>query len=176
MAKAFGAVPVIETARLRLRAHTVADFDAMARLWTDPDVVRHIGGRPSTDEEVWGRLLRYAGLWRLLGFGYWAIEERLTGAFVGEVGLADFRRTIEPPLHGVPEIGWVLAPPAHGRGFATEAVRAVLAWRDRTLGPGRTVCLIAPENAPSLKVAEKTGFRPFAETTYHGQPSRLFER
>ncbi|WP_181707296.1 GNAT family N-acetyltransferase [Chthonobacter rhizosphaerae] len=176
MAKASGTAPVIETARLRLRPHAVADFDAMHRLWTDPEVVRFIGGRPSTSEEVWGRLLRYAGLWRLLGYGYWAVEERLTGGFVGDVGLADFRRTIEPPLTGAPEIGWVMDPAVHGRGFATEAVRAVLSWRDKALPPGRTVCLIAPENGPSLKVAAKTGFRPFAETLYHGAPTTLFKR
>lgn len=173
MARQHERAPRIETARLTLRPHLAGDFPAMERLWTDPAVTRFIGGRPSTAEEVWGRLLRYAGLWQVLGYGYWAVEERLTRRFVGDVGLADFRRTIEPSLAGMPEMGWVLIPEAQGRGFATEAVRAVLSWRAKALGPGRTVCLVAPDNAASLRVAEKTGFAPFAETTYHDQPTLL---
>jgi len=52
----------------------------------------------------------------------------------------------------------VLAPWAHGRGFATEAMRAVLDWGATRFGDGqRTVCLIAPENAASIHVAERLG-------------------
>src|SRR5690242_21259683 len=71
--------PTLETARLRLRAHRPDDFAACRAIWSDPEIVRHIGGKPSTGEEAWRRLLTYAGLWRLLGFGYWAIEERASG-------------------------------------------------------------------------------------------------
>ena len=138
--------------------------------------MRHILGRPSTREETWSRLLRYAGLWSLLGFGYWLVEERATGDFVGEVGLADFRRDIEPSLDGALEAGWVLHPDAQGRGFATEAVRAALDWSDGHLGRRRVACMVAPENTPSLRVAEKCGFREFARTTYKGEPTILLER
>ncbi|HEY0776819.1 MAG TPA: GNAT family N-acetyltransferase, partial [Gemmatirosa sp.] len=123
-------IPALDTARLTLRGHVPADVAECAAMWADPLVTRHIGGRPSSEEEVWARVLRYAGLWALLGFGYWVVRERASGRFVGEVGLADFRRDVTPPLGGAPEVGWVLAPWAHGRGFATEAVRAALAWAD----------------------------------------------
>jgi RimJ/RimL family protein N-acetyltransferase len=63
-------VPVIETQRLILRGHRLEDFDALAAMWADPHVARFIGGKPATQEESWARLLRYAGHWRLLGFGY----------------------------------------------------------------------------------------------------------
>jgi RimJ/RimL family protein N-acetyltransferase len=154
-------------------------------MWADPRVTRHIGGRPSTEEEAWARVLRYAGLWALVGFGYWVVRERATGRFVGEVGLADFRRELapplDPPLAGAPEVGWVLAPWAHGRGFATEAVRAALAWADGRaadprLASGRAVCLIAPENAASVRVAERCGFRPAGRAAYKGEATLLFER
>jgi RimJ/RimL family protein N-acetyltransferase len=69
-------------------------------------------------------VLRYAGLWTLVGLGYWVARDRATGRFVGEGGLADFRRDLTPALGNAPEVGWVLAPWAHGRGLATEAVRA----------------------------------------------------
>ena len=69
-------VPVLTTARLVMRGHRPSDLDASAAMWGDDAVGRHIGGKPSTREESWSRLLRYAGLWALLGFGYWLVEER----------------------------------------------------------------------------------------------------
>src|SRR5262245_3181356 len=151
-------VPTIETARLRLRGHRPEDFAACAAMWSDPVVVRHISGRPSSAEESWARLLRYAGLWALLGYGYWAVEEKASARFAGDVGFADFKRAVQPPLEGAPEIGWVLAPWAYGRGFATEAVAAALGWGDRHFGSTPTVCMIAPENTASIRVAEKCGY------------------
>lgn len=168
--------PVLQTERLILRGHALADFDECASMWGDPRVTQYIGGRPSTGEEVWARLLRYAGLWALLGYGYWAVRERGTGSFVGDVGLADFRREVVPALGGAPEAGWVLAPWAHGRGFATEAVRAVLAWSDVHLAAPHTVCLIAPSNAASIHVAEKCGFRERTRGTYKGEDTIIMER
>jgi RimJ/RimL family protein N-acetyltransferase len=170
------AAPALDTDRLTLRAHTLADAEDSAALWADPLVTRHIGGRPSTAEEAWARVLRYAGLWPLLGFGYWVVRERTSGRFVGEVGLADFRRDLTPPLGGAPEAGWVLAPWAHGRGLATEAVRAALAWADARVGAPRLVCLIAPENAASVRVAGKCGFREAARAAYKGADTLVFER
>lgn len=169
------AIPVIRTRRLTLRGHTLSDFDECAAMWADPLVTRHIGGRPSTAEEVWARLLRYAGLWALLGYGYWAVTETESGRYVGDVGLADFRREIVPPLNA-PEVGWALAPWAHGRGFATEAVSAALSWSDAHLAQPRTVCLIDPGNVASVRVAEKVGFRPSGRAVYKEHETLVFER
>ena len=169
------AAPVLETLRLRLHGHTTADFPDSAALWSDPAVTRFIGGRPATAEEVWSRVLRYIGHWSALGFGYWAVREKDSNRFVGEVGLADFKRELDPPFGAAPEMGWALQPWAQGRGYASEAVAAVTAWSDRALGP-RTVCMIAPDNAPSLRTADRCGYRPYAEAVYHGEPVRLFER
>ncbi len=169
-------IPVIETDRLTLRGHRVDDFSDCLALWTDPEVTRFIGGRPSTQEEVWSRLLRYVGHWALLGFGYWVVAEKQTGRFLGEVGFANFRRVIEPSLDDMPEIGWALAPHSHGKGYATEAVRAAVAWGEAHFGPVRTACIIAPENGPSIRVAEKCGYREYQRTTYKDQPTILFVR
>jgi RimJ/RimL family protein N-acetyltransferase len=70
----------------------------------------------------------------------------------------------------------VLAPWAHGQGFAGEAVTAVLAWADGVLRAPRTVCIIDPDNAASLRVAARAGFREVTRTTYKGGPTVLFER
>lgn len=91
-------------------------FPASAALWADPVVTQYIGGRPFTREESWSRLLRYAGHWLLLGFGYWVIEEKQTGRFLGEIGFADYKRDLEPSIEGIPELGWALTPTAQGQG------------------------------------------------------------
>jgi len=172
------AVPVLETERLRLRGHRIDndDFIHCAAMWADPRVTRHIGGKPLTEEESWTKFLRYAGHWSLLGFGYWLAEEKETGTFIGEIGFADYKRDLQPSLKGVPEIGWALASQAHGRGFATEAVRAALAWGDAHFSSARTACIIDPENLPSIRVAVKCGYRELQLTTYKGQPAMMFVR
>jgi RimJ/RimL family protein N-acetyltransferase len=168
--------PQLETARLLLRGHRREDFADTRAMWSDPTVTRYIGGRPFTNEECWARLLRYGGLWPILGYGYWVVTEKASGRFVGEVGFADFKREMTPSFAGVPEAGWALAPWAHGRGFATEAIVAATEWLDRRLGKPRTVCMIHPDHAASIRVAEKAGYRRWASSEFKGEPAILFER
>lgn len=163
-------IPIVETARLRLRGHRLEDYPACAAMYADPVVTRFIGGRPLSSEEAWARLLRYVGHWSLLGFGLWAVEEKATSAFVGELGFAEFKRDLEPAID-VPEAAWVLATAARGKGYATEALRAALEWAG-----WRTACIIHPENLASIRVAEKCGYREVLRTTYKGQPTVLFRR
>ena len=170
------AIPEIETDRLIIRAHRLGDYAECVAMWADPVVTRHIGGKPSMPQQTWMRILGYAGHWSLLGFGYWAVEERSSGTFIGELGFADFKRDIVPRIDNTPELGWAFASRAHGKGFATEATRAVVAWGDRNLPSSRTVCIINPANAASIRVAEKIGFREITVTVYNGEPVLLFER
>jgi RimJ/RimL family protein N-acetyltransferase len=169
-------VPTLATERLVLRGRTLDDFAASTAMWRDPEVVRFIGGAAISETDNWARFLRHIGHWSALGFGYWVIEERASGRFVGEVGFADFLREVEPSLRGTPECGWALATWAHGRGFATEAVRAAQSWGDEHFLAPRTVCMIEPGNRASLRVAAKCGFAEFARTTFKGTPVHLFER
>ena len=166
--------PTLTTPRLILRAHTAADHPACCALWGDPGVTRFIGGRPSTPEEVWQRILRYAGLWQLLGYGYFLATDRETSAVIGEFGLADFHRDITPPLGDTPEAGWAMLPQYQGRGLAHEALSAILEWADQTMP--RTVCMIDPDNAPSLKLAAKLGYTEYARTTYKDSATILHAR
>ena len=167
------ATPLIETGRLRLRAHRRDDFAALHALWRDPAVYTHITGRPSTSEESWARLLRYAGHWQLMGFGYWAIEDKASGAFIGEAGLADYRRDIEPPFGATPEMGWLIDPEFHLRGLASEALRAIIGWGRVNIAAPQYACMIAPDNAASVALAASLGFRETGRTSYHGQPTIL---
>jgi RimJ/RimL family protein N-acetyltransferase len=169
-------VPMIETARLRLRALAPSDFEAHAAMWADPVVTRYIGGTPQTREQSWVRLLRHLGMWQAMGFGFWAVTEKETGRLIGEAGFHDLKRDVAPSLAGTMETGWGFVPDVHGKGIASETVAAILAWGDQNRSGMRKTCLINPENVASVRVAEKHGFREFARSTYHGAPTILFER
>ncbi len=161
--------PTLITERLRLDAHTLDDFDSLAALWADPLVVRYIGGTPRDREDSWGRLMRYVGHWALLGYGYWAVRDKQSGEYLGSIGFSNFLRDITPALDA-PEMGWTLVSSAHGKGYATEALRAALAWGKTHLPGEKTVCIISPENQASLALAKKVGFSESHRSEYHQNP------
>ncbi|WP_394821746.1 GNAT family N-acetyltransferase [Pendulispora albinea] len=168
-------IPTLDTERLHLRGYRPDDLDACAAMYAAPEFTRHVSERPIPREDVWARMLRYIGHWSVFGFGFWAIEEKATGRYVGEAGLAYFKRDIEPPID-CPEAGWGLAPWAHGKGFATEIVRAIHTWYDAELGPTRTACIVRPANVASIRVAEKCGYRELQRVSFYGAPMIIFER
>lgn len=167
--------PRIETPHLILRPHTAADFPALHAIWSEPAVYAHIMGKPPTMEESWSRLLRYAGHWALLGFGFWAVEEISTGLFIGDAGLANFHRDVDPPFGASPEMGWVLAAHSHGKGYGSEALRAIIVWAGDHLEATSYGCMIAPENTASLALAAKLGFRETCRSSYHGAPAVILQ-
>jgi len=112
----------------------------------------------------------------LSGYGYWAVEERISGRYIGELGFADFKRDIAPSIDGVPELGWALAPQFHGNGYATEALRAAVAWGDHHLAQSRTVCIIHRDNQRSFRVAEKLGYKAIFSATASGQCNTVLAR
>lgn len=168
--------PTLETPRLLLRAHRLDDLDACVAMWAEPEVVRYTVGTPSSPQRTWLRLLAYQGHWSMLGFGYWAVVERASGSFVGELGFADFKRDVPDHLRGLPEMGWAFARRAWGKGYATEGVRAALTWGDAHFTGRRTVCLVNPENVASAHVARKCGFREQERITLDGVEDDVFVR
>jgi RimJ/RimL family protein N-acetyltransferase len=168
---------IITTDRLIMAPHSLADFPDLVRLWSDPQVVRFLGGTPHSDEDIWARLLRYAGSWALLGFGFWAVRARDNGAYLGDVGYLEGRRGGVDGFHGDPEIGWSLHVAAQGQGYASEAVRGALDWgADEFDGRfNRTVAMINPDNAASVAVAARCGFRHFSVARYKDAPTGLWE-
>ena len=169
-------VPELTTDRLLMRGFRQEDLTEFAALHQDPAFYRYLGGKPISEEDTWRRLLTHQGHWALLGYGYWAVEERATGRFSGAVGFAELQRGLTPSITGVPEAGWVLAPRLHGQGVGTEALTAALAWADTRLASPRTVCLIDPDNTPSQRLAAHFGYREAARPDYHGSPIVLLER
>ncbi|HKU93957.1 MAG TPA: GNAT family N-acetyltransferase [Vineibacter sp.] len=170
-----GQTPILRSDRLLLRPHREEDLDALAAMWRDPDVVRHIGGRPFTREEVWHRMLRYRGHWALRPYGYWAVIDRVSGRFIGDVGLADWQREGITDLDGAPEAGWAMIPAAHGQGFAAEALRTMLQWVDTGLCCP-IVCMIDSENAASIRLAIRLGFEETSKRVHRDRTSLFFRR
>jgi len=167
--------PLLLTARLRLRPHAPGDYPSCKALWQHPDTIRFIGGVGQSDQEVWFRLLRYGGMWPLLGYGFWVFEDLATGQFVGEGGLMDARRELAG-LQDIPEAGWALMPHMGGRGLATEAMDAVLGWADAQLAADRTGCIIDPGNSASLRVAAKLGYVESGRPAFRDQTIVLLHR
>lgn len=170
-------IPTLETERLVLREHTLEDFPAYAAMRADAEVMRHIGDRePVTEEEAWSAFVKNPGMWQFMGFGSWAIVEKDSGRFGGSIRYIERRRDRGRDLEGVPEMGWSLVRAAFGKGYATEAVRAALAWGRESLGPMRVIALTSEDNVASMRVAEKCGFREFRRGLSAGRARVFFER
>jgi RimJ/RimL family protein N-acetyltransferase len=90
-----------------------------------------------------------------LGFCPWAVEERGSGAFIGFVGLHAVSSTL--PFPPAVEVGWRLAQPFWGHGFATEAAAAALKFGFETVGLGEIVAMTSVRNVRSRRVMERLG-------------------
>ncbi|MGH1420847.1 MAG: GNAT family N-acetyltransferase [Hyphomonas sp.] len=166
--------PILKTERLILRGFEANDFQSVANMWADEDVVRFIGFS-RTPQDAWFASIRVRGMWPVLGFGYWIVTERETGAFLGETGFADFKRGMTPDLSIHPEAGWAFAKAAWGKGYATEAVTATHKWLDANL-PGPSQCIMDPEHNGSRRVAEKVGYTFMSESLYGDNPVNIMHR
>lgn len=169
-------IPLLESERLRLRAPESNDLEACAAMWADPLLMRFISGKPSTREESWRRLLAMRGHWAVLGFGYWLIEEKASGAFAGIGGFGSYKRDLGAHDLEAPEQGWSLAASMQGKGYAGEALRTMLAWAEPYFRRTDFVCLVHPDNAASLRLAAKVGYVEYARLLYQGEPGVLMRR
>lgn len=147
--------PVV-TARLRLRRSRPEDAEAISAYRSEPEVHRYQGwdrtdveGIRADIEEMAGRVPGEAGGWVQL-----SVEERDGGRLVGDVGLAAVEG--EP---GVFKVGYTIAPAFQGRGYATEAVEALVGYAFDVLGAEVVRAHASAENVPSIRVAEKVGMR-----------------
>lgn len=168
------ACPVLKTERLVLRPHRAEDFPAACGFWADIAATSRLA-IPAAPGDVWARMTRYAGMWALLGYGYWLIETR-EGTMVGEAGLGDFRRDMTPAAPDRPEAGWSIASDARGRGYAGEAAAAFLRWADGALADPATWCFIDPDNTPSLRLAARLGYRETGRARFRDADVACFAR
>jgi RimJ/RimL family protein N-acetyltransferase len=172
---AVSGAPLLVTERLELWLPVQADIAAMYAIVADPATRRFLPPT-QTRGDHFERFSRNAGSWLLYGYGSFMLRER-GGGLIGNAGVFHTIRGLGEDFDDQPEAGWVLRADKVGQGLAREAMSAALAWFDREHGPRRVVCMIAPENAPSLALAERLGFDPIRETQLpDGAAVRLFER
>jgi RimJ/RimL family protein N-acetyltransferase len=147
----------LQTARLRLRPFAEADGPAHLALYQDPEVTRQLGGGPFVGDQIAVRSRRavekFVRHWAEKRFGVFAVEDRATGRFLGQCGL----NTMEEL--GEVEVLYALERAAWGRGLATEAARAALAYGFGGARLPRIVGVTRPEHARSRHVLEKLGMR-----------------
>lgn len=143
----------VETERLRLRFMEERDLDALAAIFADAETMKYIGeGKVFNRNETWRSVCGVLGHWVLRGYGMWTVETRAGGVVVGRVGF------IDPPGWPGFELGWLIARPQWGKGYASEAARAAYEYALGTLRRDRVISLIRPGNERSVRVAEKLGF------------------
>ena len=140
-------IPTLTTERLTLRAPTLEDFAPYAAFYAS-DATAFIGG-PQGERDAWRHFSADMGHWHLKGYGWFTLDDG-----EGPVGTCGLH---QPPTHPDPELGWLLYERATGKGYATEAARAVLDWQRGALALPRIVSHIDVGNAPSLAVARRLG-------------------
>jgi RimJ/RimL family protein N-acetyltransferase len=142
----------VETDRLILRAiDPERDFEPWAKTMADAETVRYLGTKPMNRAEAWRSMALAMGHWAIRGFGFFSLEHKATGVWVGRVG----------PWHPMgwpgPEVGWTLSPDHRGRGYATEAARASVEYALKELGWTQVIHVIMGGNEASFAVAKRIG-------------------
>jgi len=144
----------IETERLILRdIDPERDFEDWARAMGDERTVRYTEGRVLDRARSWRHMAATIGHWQIRGYGFFSVEEKASGEWVGRVG------PFFPEGWPAPEIGWTISPDHWNKGYATEAARAALDYVFNTLEWSRVIHVIIQGNERSIAVAEKIGSR-----------------
>lgn len=152
--------PVIRTGRVLLRAWRAGDLEPFAALCADPRVMEHYPA-PLTRAESDDLVRRIAERFATRGFGSWAVEVPDVAPFIGYVGLLE--PTFESRFTPCVEIGWRLAAPYWGHGYATEAARAALAFGFTDAGLEEIVSFTVPANSRSIAVMRRLNMTPDGE-------------
>ena len=143
----------IETPRLVLRLPEASDAQSFLDIHQDPEVLKYVTvtGTPGGITVAWRNVAMIVGHWHLRGYGQWAVVEKASGQVIGRVGL------FNPEGWPGVELTWVIARSRWGCGFATESACAALQWAWGAVETDRIVSMIRPDNARSIRVAEKLG-------------------
>lgn len=160
-------IPTLETDRLILRAFKPEDFDAYADFMADGEWSQFVGG-PLERGKAWRSFATLIGHWELRGHGMFAVEEKSTGKFAGLIGHWN------PGDWPEPEIAYSLTKDVAGKGYATEAVQAVIDHTFNTLKWDTVVSYIDDNNKPSQKVAARVGAVSGDIIDVGGHPARVY--
>ncbi len=160
---------IITTERLNLRLMTVQDAGNLLQIFSDPIAMHYY---PSTMDEAAtiGWIRRTLDNYDTYGVGFWVVEEKASGRFLGQCGM------IPQELDGSPimEIAYLLVRREWGQGYATEAAMAVKQYGFETMGYPKLVSLIDRHNTPSIRVAERVGMQHERTITKWGKPVLVY--
>lgn len=162
--------PVIETPRLLLREFVASDVEALAPIYGDPETSQWLGDGSPRDRAFTSREIeRFRRLYAKCGFGPMAVILKESGVLIGSCGLQD--------LDGGEDVAlsYVLGKPWRGKGYSSEAARAVLKFGFESLGLPRIVAVAQPVNAESVTVMKRLGMTFVSEQSYYGIRVVLYE-
>lgn len=142
-------IPVLEADRLVLRAPRLSDFDDWAEYFASQRSVYE--GGPFQREQAWSIWAADVACWLLRGYGAFGMDDKATGAFLGEVGI--YHRDNYPG----PELGWFVLPQSEGQGYAAEGATAVLNWVRETFDWDHITNIVDPSNARSIALGLRLG-------------------
>ena len=156
--------PTLATERLELSLPCAEDMPEMMAIVSDEETGRFLGPIQSAPEQF-NRFLRNAGSWLLYGYGGFLVREIGRPEVIGNCGIFHSIRGLGEDFDDFPEAGWIISSSHVGKGYASEAMQAVLDWFEKTHGARRVVCMIEPGNAPSIGLADKLGFAELRKAT-----------
>lgn len=165
-------IPTLTSDRFVLRGFSEDDVPALTALHSDPDVMRYLrpnGAVETRPRQAWDYIVEMIGHWTLKGYGKWAMADRDSDELIGRVGY--FHAPYEWP--GL-ELGWTIARRLWGKGYATEAARLALDWGFETLKTDEIISAIHPDNAASIRVAERLGETYTHDAPLNGHSFRIY--
>jgi RimJ/RimL family protein N-acetyltransferase len=162
----------LETARLKLEPYNDAHYEGLRVMDSDPNVMRYITkGIVKTPEDTWEGIRRVQARWDKYGFSWWAIKEKSSNVIVGAACLQHLANMNEAPL----EIGWRLVPKHNGKGYATEAAKAIIEFAAEQVRATYLVAVADPENRPSQRVMQRLGMTYKAIEQHYDVPCVVYE-
>lgn len=164
---------VLRTDRLLLEPQTVARFDQWFAMERQRDEAGH---RDLTEDQAWLRLCARQGMWDAYACGFYYLLDPASGEMRGEAGFQFRRRGLGADFDHHPEAAWAIVSAHQGQGLATQAMQAILAHHDQSGGRQRLVALIARSNLPSLRLADRLGFRGYSSVVSEGAAHLLLAR
>lgn len=163
----------ISTQRLLLRELRTTDFAPYAEQMADPQAREFTSGGIDR-RSAWRFFSAMMGSWLINGAGWWGIELRETGEYVGVVG-AFFRETaIDLGAAADLELGWNVRRAYWRRGFATEAAKAALAFGFARHPVKRAIAHIHPDNEASVGVSRALGMSYEGLVDFYGEKSSRY--
>lgn len=155
---------ILETERLFLRETTVADVDTFLRIYADPEITRYTENLYPREQEIAYTQDYIHNMYEFYGFGIWTVIEKTSGNIIGRAGLA-MREGLEEP-----ELGYVIGTIWQHKGYATEALQAILSYAKTEFGFDTIRALVETENKKSRLLLEKLGFTVKEYTEQNQKP------